>query len=225
MENIRLNHRTEPADLSSLKIKDKELTKRKLINAVGEIIRTEGYTGLGVNKIAKQAQVNKKLIYRYFTTVDRLIEEYVVEKDYWMLTSDQISDEALNDDLSKTISDILENQFEFFYTQKEMQQLIIWEISGSQLMKSISRVREQLGERLMELADEYFEGSDINFRAIGSLLSAGIYYMTLHAPVTTYCGIDLNRPDHRNEVRRTIRQIIHCAFDHAKANRKEGNGD
>ena len=225
MENIRLNHRTEPADLSSLKIKDKELTKRKLINAVGEIIRTEGYTGLGVNKIAKQAQVNKKLIYRYFTTVDRLIEEYVIEKDYWMLTSAQISVEVPDDDLSKTISDILENQFDFFYTQKEMQQLIIWEISGSKLMKSISRVREQLGERLMELADEYFEGSDINFRAIGSLLSAGIYYMTLHAPVTTYCGIDLNRPDHRNEVRRTIRQIIHCAFDHAKAKRKEGNGD
>ena len=82
MENIRLNQQSEPADLSSLKIKDKELTKRKLINAVGEIIRTEGYTGLGVNKIARQAQVNKKLIYRYFMTVDRLIEEYVLEKDY-----------------------------------------------------------------------------------------------------------------------------------------------
>ncbi|OYX95246.1 MAG: hypothetical protein B7Y76_09920, partial [Sphingobacteriia bacterium 35-40-5] len=80
------------AGLSYPNIKDKELTKRKLINAVGEIIRTEGYTGLGVNKIARQAQVDKKLIYRYFITVDRLIEEYVLEKDYWMLASEKMGD-------------------------------------------------------------------------------------------------------------------------------------
>ena len=39
------------------KIKDKELTKRKLLNAVGEIIKEKGYTGLGINKIAKHAKV------------------------------------------------------------------------------------------------------------------------------------------------------------------------
>ncbi len=44
---------------SSLRLKNKELTKRKLIEAVSFIIRTEGYTGLGVNKIARQAGVHK----------------------------------------------------------------------------------------------------------------------------------------------------------------------
>ena len=46
--------------------KNKELTKRKLFAAVGEILKSEGYNGLGVNRVAKQAGVNKKLIYRYF---------------------------------------------------------------------------------------------------------------------------------------------------------------
>lgn len=35
-------------------MKDKELTKRKLIRAMGEILKDEGFNGLGVNKIAKQ---------------------------------------------------------------------------------------------------------------------------------------------------------------------------
>ena len=47
-------------------IRNKEFTKRKLIDAVGEIFRTEGHTGLGVNKVAKRAGVTKKLIYDYF---------------------------------------------------------------------------------------------------------------------------------------------------------------
>jgi AcrR family transcriptional regulator len=47
-------------------IKNKELTKRKLIDAVGEVFPKEGHTGLGVNKVAKQAGVTKKLIYDYF---------------------------------------------------------------------------------------------------------------------------------------------------------------
>lgn len=50
--------------------KNKEQTKRRLIDAVGEIFRTSGYPGLGVNKVAKAAGVSKELIYRYFGSFD-----------------------------------------------------------------------------------------------------------------------------------------------------------
>jgi AcrR family transcriptional regulator len=63
-------------------VRDREKTMLKLINAVGEIIKTEGYTALGVNNIARKAEVNKKLIYRYFDNVNSLIEIYVRGKDY-----------------------------------------------------------------------------------------------------------------------------------------------
>lgn|GEM_PF-1670658 len=43
-------------------MKNKEETKRKLITAVAHIFRTEGYRGLGVNKVAKLAGVSKKLM-------------------------------------------------------------------------------------------------------------------------------------------------------------------
>ncbi len=45
-----------------------------MIDAIGKIIREEGYLNLGVNKIAKVAGIHKKLIYRYFDNADNLIE-------------------------------------------------------------------------------------------------------------------------------------------------------
>ncbi|MCQ6959110.1 TetR/AcrR family transcriptional regulator [Mucilaginibacter aquariorum] len=43
-------------------MRDKEQTKRKLINAVAQVFKNEGYAGLGVNKIARLAGTDKKLI-------------------------------------------------------------------------------------------------------------------------------------------------------------------
>ncbi len=54
-------------------IRNKERTKLKLIDAVAEIIQTEGYTKLGINHIARMAGVHKKSVYRYFGSVSNLI--------------------------------------------------------------------------------------------------------------------------------------------------------
>lgn len=213
------NPRPGAKEASLFRLKNKELTKRRLIRAVGEIMQKEGYTGLGVNKIARQAGVNKKLIYRYFISLDRLIEEYIIEKDYWLLASEELGVKAAAQEpgLKEAIIGILENQFDFFYQEKEMQHLILWEISGkSELMKSISRSREHFGEKFLSLTDPCFEGSGINFRALCAILSAGIYYMVMHAHVTPYCGIDIRESNDRNELKRTLRQLIENAFKDAK---------
>jgi len=47
-------------------MKDKEQTKRRLIQAVGEIISTDGFSNLRISTISRKAGVDRKLIYRYF---------------------------------------------------------------------------------------------------------------------------------------------------------------
>jgi hypothetical protein len=79
------------------------------------------------------------------------------------------------------ITAILQNQFSYFYAEKDMQRLILWELtSHSPLMKSIHNARESMGQRFLELTDEHFKKSDVNLRAIGALLVGGIYYTILH---------------------------------------------
>jgi AcrR family transcriptional regulator len=197
-------------------IKNKQLTMGRLIDAVGEIIRTKGYTGLGVNKIAKQAGVDKVLIYRYFISPQKLIETYVMEKDYWLVFSEKLRQPATDEkgDLQEIATSMLENQFDFFLKEVEMQQLIIWEIcEKGELMKKISLARESLASDFLEQTDKHFKRSQINFRVLSALLSAGIYYMILHKDVGEYCGIDLKKQVHQTELKRTVREIIAMVFD------------
>jgi AcrR family transcriptional regulator len=98
-------------------MKNKDLTKRKLINAVGEILQTEGFNHLGVNNIARKAECSKKLIYRYFGGVDQLIEAYVVERDYWMTFFDQMDNTTAEFESKRAkplVTNILKDQFNFF---------------------------------------------------------------------------------------------------------------
>jgi AcrR family transcriptional regulator len=199
-------------------MKNKEETKRKLVEAVGEILKAEGYSKLGVNNIARQAGVNKKLIYRYFGTVEYLIEAYVVENDYWMTFSENLKSLVLNNtypDTQSLITAILQNQFLYFFSEVEMQRLILWEISTeSSLMKSIHSAREAMGQQFLQMTDQHFDGSKVNFRAIAALLVGGIYYTVLHSRFNggVFADININEQDGREKILISIKNIIDWSF-------------
>jgi len=199
-------------------MKSKEQTKRKLIDAVGEIFKTEGPSGLGVNKVARMAGVSKKLIYRYFTSFEELVETYVLETDYWMVFSEnvqQLIEVTYAADSQKLVTDLLQNQFRYFYNEKQMQKLITWEISSnSDLMRSIHNVRETMGQKVLEFTDGHFKNSPVNFRAVSALLVGGIYYTILHSRYNggIFSGIDLSTEKGREEIIRTIQNIVEWAY-------------
>ncbi|WP_377161459.1 TetR/AcrR family transcriptional regulator [Mucilaginibacter terrae] len=174
-------------------LKDKEQTKRRLINAVGEILKTEGPEKLGYRNVARKAGVDKQLIYQYFKTLDSLIETYIIENDYWMNVSEHIGTFLENDesDLKKLIIELLQNQFKYFVSREEIQRLIAWEISTkSPLMRSIHNVRESTGQKFFELIDDSVNPNKVNFRAIAALLVGGIYYADIPVIMET-CYVTL----------------------------------
>jgi AcrR family transcriptional regulator len=213
------------------KIKNRELTKRKLIDAVGEIFSKEGHSGLGVNKVARIAGVNKKLIYNYFKQdFNNLVEAYVLETDYWMAFADrvqQLIEQKSYSSNQKLVTDILQNQFRYFYLDKQMQKLILWEVStNSPLMRSIHNAREEMGQKLLQMTDQQFAGSNVNFRAISALLVGGIYYTILHTRFNggVFSDIDISTEVGRNEMLRAIEMIVGWAFQAADIAEGNSNG-
>lgn len=107
-------------------MKNKGTTKRKLLDAVGQIINNNGFVELGVNKVAKAASVSKILIYRYFGGFNQLVKTYVLEKDFWSnYLSEHDLDENGNLPMAEQIGKLLSEQFNYFYDHCVMEAVMI----------------------------------------------------------------------------------------------------
>jgi AcrR family transcriptional regulator len=199
-------------------MKDKNLTKRKLIDAVGEIINSKGFRAVRTSSVARIAGVDRKLVYRYFGNLNNLTETYIIENDYWMLFSDQLKkllNEAKTEESGIIISGILQELFKFFLQEKEMQNLILMELNGgNRMMQSIHNARESLGQDFLEITDPHFINSTVNFRAVSALLVGGIYYIILHTRSNgnKFADINVKSDDGASAILETIGQVVEWAF-------------
>jgi AcrR family transcriptional regulator len=203
-------------------MKNREETERKLKEAVGELIKQKGFNGLKISKIARLADVDRKLVYRYFRGLNGLVEAYILENDYWMLFSDilkEIIQESGPGKHQATIVAILQNQFRYFYSGQEMQRLILFEISQqNNMMQSIHKAREAHGQVMFERLSTHFADTNVDIRAITALLIGGIYYAILHARFNggMISDIDINTEAGQQSILSALDQIIGWAFDEAK---------
>jgi AcrR family transcriptional regulator len=208
---------------------DKERSKQKLVDAVGVIIRTKGYTGLNASNIAKQADLDRKLINLYFGNLDTLVETYVRGKDYWVDAAGnagKLMDDNKGLDTREILESLLVNQLDYFFREEEMQKIVLWQISQrSKIMFEVAEEREKLGAAYFELADPMFENTGIDLRAVAGLLVGGIYYMVLHAKSndSLFCQIDVNTPEGLDRIKDAISIILKDTYENAGKARVKNN--
>lgn len=199
-------------------IRDKDRTKNKMIQAVGKVLLKKGYTGLNASTIAKEAEVDKRLVWTYFGGLDPLVEEYISRRDFWKFTAtDSINDLlGTNNGIKKEqVSDLLKSQFETLLYDNVLQRIIHWELSENKsFLRNISNQREAIGEELFKHIAHQFNNETKQIRAITALLIGGIYYLALHGKVngSLFCGLDINKEEDKLLINKTIEQIIAFAF-------------
>lgn len=197
-------------------IRDKEKTKQKLLAAVGKILRTKGYSGLKVSKIAAVAGFDKKLIYEYFGSTEKLIDEYIRTQDYWSKANQESLHVDITDGGRELSKVAILSQFEQIKRNKELQKIILWGLSESKpILKKVADDREEMGEQLFtHIVDPHFKEQSTRYRAIAALLVSGAYYLNLYTAhnASVFCGIDLKSDEGRKEIEKAIIEIIDFAY-------------
>lgn len=193
---------------------------RVLLDAVETVLLEQGFAGLHTNEIARQAGKDKNLIRYYFGSLNGLLKAYIVEKDYWLpfLERYQRLAEARPGQLRDAFIDMMQEDLRAFATNREMQQLIRWQLSeANPLMRAVSASRELQGDSLFRLTDAVFRGSDVHFRSVIALVLGGIYYTVLQVTAGNgpVCGVDVALDNDRQALLRTIGQVITWAWDAA----------
>lgn len=182
---------------SSKITKNREQTEAKLVTAMAEVLAEKGFGKLGVNAVAKQAGVDKVLIYRYFNGLDGLMERYANSSEFWPPASELLGDEAQRVRLAEmSFADgfvvVFRRYANALRSRPLTLEILSWEtIERNALTIAMEEVRESMGLELMAFLSE-LDPPEADWQAIANLFSAGIHYLAIRArKVTTYTGMSI----------------------------------
>jgi len=200
------------AKKQQLKIRDKQITSRRLISAVGSLLAKQGFKGVGINSVAREAGVDKVLIYRYFEGLEGLIAAFGKEGDFWPSAL-----ELAGGDLQKFSLMPLDERLSSFATnfvrslqKRPMTQAIMaWEIiETNNLTDELERIREQ---SIIEFFQLFFmkDRPRIDLQAIIMLIGAAISYLVLRSRnIDLYGGMDIGSEQGWKRLESAIDTII-----------------
>ena len=63
--------------------RNRQLTEKKILAAAHQLLADNGFESWGVNELARQAGLDKVLIYRYYGSLDGLLSAVIQSTDFW----------------------------------------------------------------------------------------------------------------------------------------------
>jgi AcrR family transcriptional regulator len=72
--------------------RDPEETRARILDALSRIILRVGLSGVGINALAREAECDKVLIYRYFGDLDGVYKEFASSREFWWTVEDLTHD-------------------------------------------------------------------------------------------------------------------------------------
>jgi AcrR family transcriptional regulator len=194
--------------------RDRDKKKDKILRALGRILRKNGFESVGVNAVAREAKVDKVLIYRYFGGLPGLLSAFAQEAEYWPSAEDLTGGPGRETE-SKEHADSARHMISSFcrYIREHSltRELLRWElIESNELTRILADHRETEGLALMKL----FENNrSVDVYALTAILAAGIIYLSLCAKHTGHFnGIDIRSDRGWRRIEKTAASIVDTAF-------------
>ena len=179
-------------------MRNKEETKARILAAVGKLLAESGFQKIGINAIAREAGVDKVLIYRYFNGLPSLLRVFGREGDYWPSVETFVDHRASQETLADEITRLLLKLLDELEKRPVTQEILRWELlESNDLTQELAKVREETALAVLNYLDKkYTFPPDTDVAAMSAIWAAGIIYLLLRKKVTkTFLGVDLQSSD------------------------------
>jgi AcrR family transcriptional regulator len=178
------------------KPRNREATRIRLIEAVGSLLAREGFKGVGVNAVAREAGVDKVLIYRYFGGLPELITAFGREGNFWPSIKELAGGdvEAYSRlPVIEQLSQLSRSFMNAIRTRPITQEILAWEmIERNELTAELETIRENT---MMNFFDMFFPSTDTgpDIAAMGAIIGAGVSYLVSRGrQISIYNGVNLD---------------------------------
>jgi AcrR family transcriptional regulator len=195
-----------------VQVRNKSITRKRLISAVGSLLAKKGFKGLGINALAREAGVDKVLIYRYFGGLPGLISAYGKEGDFWPSALELAGGDFhgyANLSLSEKLSVLTRTYIKALRKRPVTCEIMIWEMSErNELTAELEEVRES---SMMEFFQMFLltEDNKKDLQVVVALIGAAISYLVLRSKnIDLYAGLDLSSDRGWKRLEKAIEVLI-----------------
>ncbi|SOB57847.1 TetR family transcriptional regulator [Pseudodesulfovibrio profundus] len=193
-------------------IRNKEQTKEKLIQSVGEVLAEVGFQKLGVNVVARKANVDKKLIYRYFGGLEGLVATYGNTIDFWPSAQELIGGDSST--LRSMEPYVLVSLFFKRYLRAILRrpltlEILAWEaIERNRLTMALEDIRAKTALEFFELMEED-PPQGVDLTALVLLMAGAINFLAVRSRIhSSLGGVDLQSEEGWERIENTIDQLM-----------------
>ncbi len=196
----------------SIKIRDKHLTRIRLISAVGSLLARNGFKGIGVNAVAREAGVDKVLIYRYFGGLPGLIAAYGKDGDFWPSALELAGGDLKKFSrcsLAEKLSLLGRNFIKALIKRPVTCEIMRWEMTErNELTAELEAIRENSMQEFFRMF-LLTKDNEQDLEAVVSLMGAAISYLVLRSgQIDRYGGLDLSSDQGWLRIEQAIDAII-----------------
>jgi AcrR family transcriptional regulator len=192
--------------------RDRAATEERLLAAVGIVLAREGFKALGVGSVAREAGVDKVLIYRYFGGLPELLEAWGASGRFWPRVQDLLEHEG-EGFLERPTRERWARFLEHFIDELRRRPLTLAVLAAeveerNELTAILETEREEWGHEAGRILGGPAFAEAEHLRVITVLLVAGIQYLALRARrVRIFGGIDIQADAGWDELKAAIRAL------------------
>jgi AcrR family transcriptional regulator len=167
--------------MARARTRDRHATEARLLKAVETLLTREGFSAIGVNAIAREAGIDKVLIYRYFDGMPGLLRAFAQSDAFWP-SVDEIVGEG-SSDLSKLPavdrwSSGLVRYARALRRRPIVREVLAWEqIEKNQLTEILRLRREEWFEAVRERLPEDDDRTDADTVSTVLVIASAIHYL------------------------------------------------
>lgn len=197
--------------------RNKEATRKRLIDSIGALLARKGFRAVGVNTVAREAGVDKVLIYRYFGGLPGLIRAFGREGDFWP-EAEEIMDGSTSDFMKMEPVDrfiALAGGYARAVRSRPLTlEIMAWEmVERNELTEELENIREEAFARLLETIKPA-DNSNMDWQAVSAIFGAAINYLAVRSRhITVFSGVEnLDEPEGWDRLERAMERMIRSLF-------------
>jgi len=197
--------------------KDSQETRDRLVAAVGQLLAREGFQRIGVNAVAREAGVDKVLIYRYFDGITDLVAAFCRTEGFWptgreIMGADPDTFSRLP--FARQVADSSINFLRALRRRPVAREVLAWRfLVHNELTEALDQVRQDSWLEVLRHVQAPEQGAPGDVLAFQAVLGAAVNHLGARSDkLVSFAGIDLTDESGWERIEAMIRSLCEAQF-------------